>query len=244
MSRERLEKRRLEVARVAARLMVFEGVDQYLPAKRIAARRVLGSEARGARFRPGSLPSNGEIRDAVLALVELAEGRDRSRRLFAMRVVALEHLRALACWDARLIGSVATGHARRGSDIDVHVFGDPDAIELDLWNRGWPFEPEEVTLRTPTGFTTYRHVHLLETVFPVELSLYPRSELRITGRSSTDGKPIDRVPPKRLEAVLARDHPEAWAEWQRTGALDLDGLDDPAPSDEFAGLLRELDRAM
>jgi len=40
---------------------------------------------------------------------------------FAMRVIALEAMQALERFSPRLIGSVATGHVRRGSDIDLHV---------------------------------------------------------------------------------------------------------------------------
>ena len=95
MSVERFGGLRARVAAEAARLMYQEGVKQYFTAKRMAARRLLGKVAgRQTRFRPADLPSNGEIRDALLSLSELAEGSRRTRRLFAMRVVALESLKA------------------------------------------------------------------------------------------------------------------------------------------------------
>lgn len=240
-TRRTSDREREAVAREAARLMYREGVTQYFDAKRIAARRVLGRDARAAQFRPQGLPSNGEIRAALTELVELAEGRDRSRRVFAMRVVALELLEALACWDARLIGSVASGHARRGSDIDLHVFGEPDDIELDVWHRGWTAEREEVLIRVPGGFRKFHHLHVLDQAFPVELSVYPRSERRVAQRSSVDGKRIDRVGPGRLEALIRDEHAEAWAAYVADGVLDLDGLDDGPPPGDFAGLLAELD---
>lgn len=206
------------VAREAASLMYREGVRQYLEAKRIAARRILGDDG---RFRPGALPSNGEIRAALLALVSLAEGEDRSRRLFAMRVTALEVLRALAPWHARLIGSVASGHARRGSDVDVHVFGDRDALARELQVRGWAFTPEEVLIRVPAGFRTFHHLHVTDRAFPVELSVYDLSERRNVTRSSVDGRPIDRVSAARLEALIEAEHPEAYAAWLRDGVVDF-----------------------
>lgn len=212
--------------------MVREGVSQYLEAKRIAARRVLGHD--GARHRPGGLPGNGEIREQVLALVALSEGEHRVRRLFAMRVVALEVMRALAAWHPRLIGSVWSGHARRGSDIDVHVFGELDALTADLDARGWTHEHDEVLIRVGNTFRTYHHLHVLERPFPIELSVYPLQERREVTRSSVDGRPIDRVSASRLLARLREEHGEAYEDWERTGELDLDL--GPAPGD-FDALL-------
>jgi len=224
--------------------MYYEGREQYFDAKRTAARRVLGRDARGAQFRARELPSNGEIRDALLQIVALAEGRDRSRRLFAMRVVALQVLTELAPWHARLIGSVATGHARRGSDIDIHVFTDSiDGLELDLFRRQWTFETEEVLIKVGTGFKVFQHIHAMDHPFPVELSVYALRERRIATRSSTDGKPIQRVSASRLKERIEEAHPLLWEEYAQTGALDLEGLDDGLTPGEFDGLLDELDDA-
>lgn len=231
----RADRTRLAIAREAASLMYREGVRQYFDAKRIAARRVLGSDE--ARYRPQALPSNGEIREQLLALVSLAEGQDRTRRLFAMRVVALTVLRALEPWHARLIGSVWSGHARRGSDIDVHVFGELDAIMRDLTERGWALQHEEVLIRVPTGFRVYHHLHVTSWPFPVELSIYALSERKDTTRSSVSGHPIDRVSPSRLLALLREAHGPAFEEWERTGVLDFE---EGPEVGEFDGLLREL----
>ncbi|MEQ1507050.1 MAG: nucleotidyltransferase [Myxococcota bacterium] len=199
---------RLQIAREAAKLMVEEGVRSYFDAKRIAGRRVLR-----ATPRERDLPSNGEIRDQVLALVAWTEGEDRVHRLFLMRVEALVVLRALDAWHPRLIGSVWSGHARAGSDIDVHLFGELDAITTDLDARGWRYTPREVLIRTSTGFRTYHHLERTDRPFVVELSVYPLSERRVTTRSSVDGRPIDRVSAARLAQRLRDEHPDAFAAW-------------------------------
>jgi hypothetical protein len=228
---------RLQIATEAARLMLWEGVSQYMHAKRIAARRVLGREAAGVRYRPRELPSNGEIRAALLSLVDLSEGADRQRRLFAMRVEALTALSALDAYHARLIGSVWSGHAHRGSDIDLHVFTDtPDRMEIDLWTLGWTFEREEVLVRTGSAFTPYVHLHVLHRPFPVELSVYPLEERRVSTRSSIDQRPIERVSAERLQGRIEAEHPDAWTRTIESGELDLQGLDGEPPG-EFDALL-------
>lgn len=220
MERPRSRVRAL-IALEAARLMYFEGVSQYLEAKRVASRRVLGARWRGVQYRPADLPSNGEIRAALLQLASMAEGEDRTRRLAAMRIVALEVMRVLDPYYPRLIGSVWSGHVRRGSDIDLHVFAEsPETLECDLWARGWEVEHEEVLIRVGNDFRTFHHLHVLDRPFPVELSVYSLRERRITTRSSVDGQSIDRVSADRVLGVLEQEHSDVWAEWQRTGALD------------------------
>ncbi|MCB9766331.1 MAG: nucleotide-binding enzyme [Alphaproteobacteria bacterium] len=219
----RRDRLRQQITEEAARLMYAEGVGQYFDAKRIAARRLLGtSGARQLQFRPRDLPSNGEIREAMLALARRAEGEDQARRLFALRVQALVIMEVLLDFRPRLIGSVSTGHVRRGSDVDLHVFTvDVDVLTAALDAEGIGYTVEPVLIRISGGFKEYTHVHL-DTPFPVELTVYDPRELRVVSRSSTDGRPIDRVDPARLEARMAEEHPAAWAAW--TARREIPGL--------------------
>jgi hypothetical protein len=240
---DRYSRLRATIAIEAARLMYEEGVKQYFTAKRMASRRVCGKVGgKRLRYRPRDLPSNGEIRDALLGLAELAEGSRRTRRLFAMRIVALEAMRSLLPFDPRLIGSVSTGHIRRGSDIDLHVFtDDPDALARHLRDIRWAFEQEKVSIQKFGQIREYLHIHVAD-VFAVELTVYERREMRFRPRSSTDGKPIVRLRLADLEAILARDHAEAWGRFLADGTVEgLDEAheeseDDPLPG-PFDGLL-------
>jgi len=220
MSSERFGGVRVSLAREAARLMYEEGVKEYFTAKRMAAKRVLGRvEGKRARYRPAALPSNGEIRDALLAIAKASEGAGRTKKLFAMRVVALEAMRVLLDFEPRLIGSVSTGHVRRGSDIDVQVFtNDEDALERHLRGLGWSYETERVSIHKFGEIRDYLH-HQVEDRFRIELTVYPRRELRFRPRSSTDGLPIVRVSSSMLEATLLRDHTEAWRCYLRDGVI-------------------------
>jgi hypothetical protein len=236
MSAERFGGLRARIAGEAARLMYEEGVKQYFTAKHLACKRMLGKVAgKRARYRPADLPSNGEIRDALLALAQLAEGDLRTRRLFAMRITALEAMRALAPFEPRLIGSVSTGHIRRGSDIDLQVFTpDPDALENHLGRLGWTFEREPVTIQKFGEIREYLHFHVVD-VFTLELTVYEPRELRFRPRSSTDGKPIVRVGARALEALLLKEHGEPWSRYLVSGEVEgMEELLSEADDDESA----------
>ncbi|MCB9642783.1 MAG: nucleotidyltransferase domain-containing protein [Myxococcales bacterium] len=193
--------------------MYEEGVKEYFVAKRMASKRLLGQAGNKLRFRPQDLPSNGEIRDALLLHADLVEGEERTERLFAMRVVALRVMRQLAPFQPAIIGSVATGHVRRGSDIDLHVFTEsPEELEIFLEDLGWDYQSEEVTIRKNGTFQDYLHYYI-EDDFPIELTVYEPREKRIQQRSSTDGKPIKRLSADALEERLLTEHTEAWLDY-------------------------------
>lgn len=146
---------RREVAQEAARLIYRGTYKEYKDAKEAAARSL------GAR----SVPSNHEVAEELDRLAEEAEGPDRLRRLVEMRETALEVMRLLGDLSPTLIGSVWRGTARRGSDVDVVVYGDPDEAER------WLKEAHRVTDRTVKTFTVDR-VPRASTHFTVEAGGY------------------------------------------------------------------------
>ncbi|MBL8602948.1 MAG: nucleotide-binding enzyme [Myxococcales bacterium] len=241
MAREGPGGLRAHIAAEAARLMYEEEVKQYFTAKHLAARRILGRvEGRRLRFRPQDLPSNGEIRDALDALARRVEGPPRETRLAAMRLCALVAMRALAPFRPRLIGSVSTGHIRRQSDIDLHVFTDAlEALEAHLAGLGWRYTLEHVSIIRSGKVCAYTHAHV-EAAWPLELTAYPTRDLRHRPRSSTDGKPIVRRNDTALEALIAAEHPLAWARFCHDGFIDpCDDADAP-----FDDLVCALDDAL
>jgi hypothetical protein len=220
VSTERHGGLRAQIAKLAAEIMHGEEVKQYFTAKRLAAKRLLGQgRAKSLRYRPRELPSNGEIKDALLALVIEREGDTRTKRLFAMRVVALEAMTALEAFTPRLIGSVATGHVRRGSDIDLHVFApDPRDVAALVTRLGWAHEVHHVSIVKQGRPLDFTHV-LVEDVFPIELTVHAPMALRHRPRSSTDGKPIVRLGPGAVRALCAREHPDEWARYLADGEV-------------------------
>lgn len=192
---------RRAIAEEAARLMVDEDVREYITAKRMAADHLLGMRVESTT----ALPSNGEIREAVVARARLVGGLNFDERLAHMRRVAVEVMTALEAFEPRLIGSVASGKIHRNSDVDIQLFcGREDRLEKALWDAGYDFERIEHDVLKDGAFQRFVHYHFDVEGVPVELSVYDRAELYIVRYSSIDGKPIDRVPRRRVEALLAR----------------------------------------
>src|SRR5947199_3235233 len=103
-------KLRQAIALEAARLMYERTETEYFTAKRKAAKRLCRGEVK-----PADLPSNSEIRDLVQSFARVHEGEARTANLRAMRLEALKMMRVLRRFRPRLIGSVMTGHVRKGS---------------------------------------------------------------------------------------------------------------------------------
>src|SRR6187399_2979948 len=120
-------KLRHAIAFEAARLMYERIESEYFTAKRKAAKRL----CRGT-VKPQNLPSNAEIRDQIQMLARLHEGEKRTEHLKEMRLEALHFMRLLRAFRPRLIGSVMTGHVRKGSDIDLHLFCDNPAVITEM----------------------------------------------------------------------------------------------------------------
>src|SRR6201982_3412649 len=126
-------KLRQAIALEAARLMYERIESEYFTAKRKAAKRLCRQGVK-----PEDLPSNAEIRDQIQVFARIHEGDQRTIHLRDMRLEALRLMRLLRAFRPRLIGSVMTGHVRKGSDIDIHVFSDSAGLITDLLeNEGY-----------------------------------------------------------------------------------------------------------
>src|SRR5438105_12977910 len=148
---------RQAIALEAARLMYERQESEYFTAKRKAAKRL----CRG-QFKPADLPSNAEIRDQIQTFARMHEGDKRTQHLREMRLDALSLMRLLRQFRPRLIGSVMTGHVRKGSDIDVHVFCDSPHIITDLLEQDglqYDLERKQVQKHGETRLFTHIHVH-------------------------------------------------------------------------------------
>jgi hypothetical protein len=177
---------------------------EYYTAKRKAAR-LLRIEH---RFKPGDLPSNAEIRDQIQALARMHEGEKRHDKLRAMRVEALRLMRKLVRFRPRIIGSVWTGHVRKGSDIDIHVFSNSqDAVTSILDEHGLQYDVERKRIVKFQEERVFTHIHVYDR-FNFELTLYGEDKVNYPFRSSITGKPIEKASIAELEAALRAERPD------------------------------------
>jgi hypothetical protein len=211
---------RQAIAFEAARLMYARTESEYFTAKRKAAKRL----CRGS-IKPGDLPSNAEIRDLIQIFARTHEGERRTENLREMRIEALKMMRLLCRFRPRLIGSVMTGHIRKGSDIDLHLFSDsvePITALLEAEGCRYDVERKQVTKHNETRIFT--HIHVFDR-FNLELTVYPEDKAHFVFRSSITGKAIERASIRELEELLSREYPDL--------CLDEPGEDDVGEIDPF-----------
>jgi len=196
------DKLRREIAFEAARLMYSRQETEYYTAKLKAGRKL----CRGW-VKPRDLPSNAEIREAIDGFARLHEGEQRTENLREMRVAALRIMRILQRFRPRLIGSVMTGHIRRGSDIDIHIFSDSvEAVSAVLRDEGIPHDVERKQVRKHGEERIFNHIHFHDR-FPFELTVYAANLAHYVFKSSVTGKAIERASIAELEQFLGEKYP-------------------------------------
>jgi phage tail protein X len=121
-----VQRDRLRVAQLAARLIVEHGLADWTLAKRKAARQLMLPDTT-------AMPSNAEIEVALAEHHALFGGDAHEASLRAMRAQALRWMERLAAYEPLLIGGVAAGWATGHSDIRLElVADDPKAVEIEL----------------------------------------------------------------------------------------------------------------
>src|SRR6516162_2510838 len=196
------EKLRRQIALDAARLMYERVESEYYTAKRKAAKQL----CRGS-VKPEDLPSNAEIREQIQHFARIHEGDRRTEHLRDMRLQALRLMRLLRAYRPRLIGSVMTGHVRKGSDIDIHVFTDSVGLVTDLLaGEGYQFDVERKQIVKFAEARTFTHIHIYDR-FNFELTVYAEDKAHYVFKSSITGKAIERASIRELEELLEREYP-------------------------------------
>lgn len=188
---------------------MYERIEsEYFTAKRKAAKRLCRD-----RVKPQDLPSNAEIRDQIQTFARIHEGDRRTEHLRAMRLQALRLMRLLRAFRPRLIGSVMTGHVRKGSDIDIHVFTDNIGLITDrLEQEGFQFDLEQKQIVKQQEARVFTHLHVYDR-FNFELTVYAEDKAHYVFKSSITGKAIERASIRELEELLQCEYP----------GIDLDG---------------------
>lgn len=185
-----------EIAAVAARLVVEEGLD-YGAAKRRAGKQV-GAPPRTA------LPDNDLLESAVREHIALFHADTQPQELAALRRLALRWMERLREFRPHLAGAVWNGTATRLSDIHLQLFcDDPKSAEIALIDHRVAFVPRAVT-----GFNGAQ-VDALSLSSPcpelgepvgVHLMIHDLDELRGALKARADG----RAPRGDRQALLRR----------------------------------------
>lgn len=182
-----------EIAAVAARMVVAEGLE-YGPAKRRALKQ-MGLPART------QLPGNDEVETAVREYIELFCADTQALELAALRRLALVWMERMAPFRPYLGGAVWHGTATKLSDIYIQLFcDDPKSAEIALIDHKADYEP-----RTVKGFhgESVEALSLssvcreLDTIIGVHLLVYDLDDLR--GALKPDAR--GRSPRGNIEAV-------------------------------------------
>ncbi|MBT8048836.1 MAG: hypothetical protein HKN57_13415 [Xanthomonadales bacterium] len=194
----RLQQIKTEVASEAARIIATEGQHNYHAAKKKAAERVGVSERL-------ALPSNIEVKEALLRYQSLYGGNKHSENLQALRETAVTVMQKLDLFHPRLVGAVLDGTAGAHSRISLHVFAEStESVILHFLEFGMPFKQEQRQIRWHDG--KHRTVPLI--VFEingatVELTVMEPVGLRQAPPSPIDGKPQRRATQADVECLLA-----------------------------------------
>ena len=184
---------RRQVARRAAELMYFEGVKEYLRAKRKAAR----------QLEVTVYPNNTEIREEVDRLADEHEGPARADWLLKLRETALSVMEVLEDFSPRLVGSVLTGHVKSTSDVDLHVFCDEhEAVGDMLLDADYEVEYEVVKTKKGGEFMDFPHYYVSQGDVKVEISVYAPGDLKRPQKSSITHKTMERATASRLKRLI------------------------------------------
>lgn len=197
------DKLRRQIIFESARLMYTRQETEYYRAKMKAARKI----CRGW-VKPSDLPSNAEIRDEIQRFAGLYEGDARLGSLRDMRLAALHVMRLLRRYKPRLIGSTLTGHVRRGSDIDIHIFpAGIESVTACLDEEGYDYHVEHKRVRKHGEERVFTHIHIRDR-FTIELTCYRPDQAGYVFKSSITGKAMERASLGDLEALIRSEYPD------------------------------------
>jgi hypothetical protein len=190
---------RQAVAEEAARIMVEQGIDDFLLAKRKAAERLGVVDA-------SILPRNTEIEAALFARQRLFSGGRHEAELADLRRSAVQAMRLMSEFEPRLVGPVLTGTASAHSDINLHLFSEtPEPVLIRLEERGIPHEELERRVRFERDRTvTYPAFRFVAGQQTVDAVVFPLDGIRQSPCSPVDGKPMRRATVAEVEAMVGK----------------------------------------
>lgn len=189
---------RRQVAIEAARLMMEQGIDDYLLAKKKAALR-LGLNAHAA------LPGNHEIELALIENRRLFAGADSMRTLTEMRSKALNSMRLLSAFRPRLVGALVSGAITATSAVELHLYTDSvEAVAMHLMDQRIDYDLVERRVRFAADDSRLTPVYRFEfEEVEIEAFVFACNGERQPPLSPIDGKSMVRVSEKGVVELIA-----------------------------------------
>ena len=196
-NKDRSDQLRTLIAQEAAKIIVQQGVRDYLLAKQKAAER-MGLTDRS------QLPRNTEIENAVIDYQRLFSREDYPARLDNLRGHARQAMVLFKHYQPRLVGSLLNGSISENSSIDIHLFSDTvEEIVLHLMQHTIPYEEGEWSGRHANGERkVWPRLSFFADTIDINLIIFPPKGLRQAPLSPVDGKPMRRATLAEVETFL------------------------------------------
>lgn len=173
---------RRRIAHAAARILSEDGSLDYGSAKRKAARQIGAPDS-------GNLPDNQQIEDALRSYQALYHADETRAQLVKLRQTAIEYMEQLADFDPHLTGSVLNGTAGPHADINLQLFTDDQKeVEFLLMRQKIPYHATALRAADASG-KEYPRFIIDDPRAPVDLVIYPSTDLRSMKRLQADGSP-------------------------------------------------------
>ena len=188
---------RSELAYLAARIMVEDGIEDYATAKRKAARQAGVGDTR-------QLPGNDEIDAARASYQQLFHADEQRSRLIELRETAVRAMQELEAFDPHLTGAVLHGGAGKYAGIELQLFtDDAKAVELFLIGKGIDYQPGQSSLYCGEARITAPVYTVIDDGTAIEITVLSRREARAPLKTSPAGKAIERARLAAVEELLA-----------------------------------------
>jgi hypothetical protein len=188
---------RSRIAHYAARIMAEDGVEDYALAKRKAARQAGVPDTR-------QLPTNEEIDEALHTHQALYQPDEHRLRLRELRAKALRAMNELSAFNPYLTGSVLTGSAGKYADINLHLYTDNmKGVELYLIEQRIPYKTTQMRLHVADEVRIVPVFTLEDRGTEIRLVVLTARDLRVSVRTSSEGKAIERAKLQAVELFLA-----------------------------------------
>jgi len=192
-----LSRLRLEIAQVAARYVAVDGINDFLTAKKKAAR-YLGADP------DRNLPTNHEVEQALIDYQNLFQAVNQKQLLLSKRRKSLKAMKFLIKFDPRLVGPVLTGTATEFTEINIHLFYDePEQVGFYLDEHGIPYSCCEksvrISLNERINLPAYRFVAENDVII---LIIFPERQKNLNPISSVTNKPMRRASMQQVESLI------------------------------------------